>query len=111
MPQGGRNVRTAGMVYRAGVRGYVKSFDQVAREGVQLFQIRYPSKRVGASLLMNISGEKLAMREIAATGEAKRRFWIRIRHAEGIESMAMEVIDGRILRTLAAPDGTRINPA
>ena len=83
----------------------VKSFDQVAREGVQLFQIRYPAKRVGASLLMNISGEKLAMREIASTGEAKRRFWIRIRHAEGIESLSMEVIDGRILRTLAAPDG------
>jgi hypothetical protein len=87
----------------------VKSFDQVAREGVQLFQIRYPSKRVGASLLMDISGEKLAMREIAPAGRAKRRFWIRIRHAEGIESLAMEVIDGRILRTLAAPDGTMLH--
>jgi len=83
----------------------VKSFDQVAREGVQLFQIRYPAKRVGASLLMDISGEKLAMREIAATGNAKRRFWIRIRHAQGIESLSMEVIDGRIVRNLAAPDG------
>ena len=90
------------------LRGQVRSFDQVAREGVQLFQIRYPSKRVGASLLMDISGEKLAMREIAATGQAKRRFWVRIRHAEGIESLSMEVVDGRILRTLAAPDGTMI---
>jgi hypothetical protein len=88
------------------LRGPVRSFDQVAREGVQLFQIRYPSKRVGASLLMDISGEKLAMREIAATGNAKRRFWVRIRHAAGIESLSMEVIDGRIVRNLAAPDGT-----
>ncbi len=87
----------------------MKSFDQVAREGVQLFQIRYPSKRVGASLLMDISGEKLAMREIATTGKAERRFWIRIRHAQGIESLSMEVVDGRIVRNLAAPDGTMTN--
>lgn len=84
----------------------MKSFDQVAREGVQLFQIRYPAKRVGARLLMDVSGEKLAMQEIPPSGQAKRRFWIRIRHAEGIESLSMEVVDGRILRTLAAPDGT-----
>ena len=85
----------------------MKSFEQVAREGVQLFQIRYPAQQVGASLLMNISGEKLAMREIAASGKAKRRFWIKIRHSEGIESLSMEVVDGRIVRNLAAPDGTR----
>ncbi len=84
----------------------MKSFDQVAREGVQLFQIRYPAQTVGASLLMDISGDKLAMREIAATGNAKRRFWIKIRHAKGIESLSMEVVDGRIVRNLAAPDGT-----
>jgi hypothetical protein len=107
MPESCRTARRSCVVRE--LRGYVKSFDQVAREGVQLFQIRYPAKRVGASLLMNISGEKLAMREIAATGEAKRRFWIRIRHAEGIESLAMEVIDGRILRTLAAPDGAMMH--
>ena len=84
----------------------VKSFDQVAREGVQLFQIRYPSQRVGASLFMNISGERLALREIATSGKADRRFWIKIRHANGIESLSMEVVDGRVVRNLAAPDGT-----
>lgn len=104
MPESCRSAGPASAVRE--LRGYVKSFDQVAREGVQLFQIRYPSKRVGARLLMDVSGEKLAMQEIPPSGQAKRRFWIRIRHAEGIESLSMEVVDGRILRTLAAPDGT-----
>jgi hypothetical protein len=84
----------------------VKSFDEVAREGVQLFQIRYPVPRVGASLFMNLSGESLALREIAANGTAGRRFWVKIKHANGIESMSMEVVDGRVVRNLAAPDGT-----
>jgi hypothetical protein len=84
----------------------VKSFDEVAREGVQLFQIRYPSQRVGATLFMNISGESLAMREIATSGNAERRFWVKIKHANGVESMSMEVVDGRVVRNLAAPDGT-----
>jgi len=84
----------------------VKSFDQVAHEGVQLFQIRYPSQKVGASLFMNISGESLALREIATNGKAGRRFWIKIRHANGVESLSMEVVDGRVVRNLAAPDGT-----
>jgi len=108
MPESCRTARASSAVQE--LRGQVKSFDQVAREGVQLFQIRYPAKRVGARLLMDISGEKLAMREIAATGKAKRRFWIRIRHADGIESLSMEVVDGRIVRNLAAPDGTRSHP-
>ena len=84
----------------------MKSFDQVAREGVQLFQIRYPTQKVGASLFMNISGESLALREIATSGKAERRFWIKIRHAHGVESLSMEVVDGRVVRNLAAPDGT-----
>jgi hypothetical protein len=84
----------------------VKSFDQVAREGVQLFQIRYPSPKVGACLFMNISGESLALREIATHGNARRRFWVKIKHANGVESMSMEVVDGRVVRNLAAPDGT-----
>ena len=84
----------------------MKSFDQVAHEGVKLFQIRYPSQRVGASLFLNIAGESLALREIAANGKAGRRFWIKIRHANGVESLAMEVVDGRVVRNLAAPDGT-----
>jgi hypothetical protein len=84
----------------------VKSLDEVAREGVQFFQIRYPAPRVGASLFMNISGEKLAMREIATNGTAGRRFWVKIKHAHGVESLSMEVVDGRVVRNLAAPDGT-----
>jgi hypothetical protein len=84
----------------------VKSFDEVAREGVQLFQIRYPSPRVGASLFMNLSGESLTLKEIATNGNAGRRFWVKIKHAKGIESMSMEVVDGRVVRNLAAPDGT-----
>jgi hypothetical protein len=84
----------------------VKSFDQVAREGVQLFQIRYPVQKVGASLFMNLSGESLALREIPTSGGAGRRFWIKIKHANGVESMSMEVVNGRVVRNLAAPDGT-----
>jgi hypothetical protein len=84
----------------------VKSFDKVAREGVQLFQIRYPVQRIGASLFMNLSGESLALREIATNGNAGRRFWVKIKHANGVESMSMEVVDGRVVRNLAAPDGT-----
>lgn len=84
----------------------MKSFDQVAREGVQLFQIRYPVQKVGASLFMNLSGESLALREIPTSGGADRRFWIKIKHANGVESMSMEVVDGRVIRNLAAPDGT-----
>jgi hypothetical protein len=84
----------------------VKSFDQVAREGVQLFQIRYPVQKVGASLFMNLSGESLALREIPTSGNAGRRFWIKIKHANGVESMSMEVVNGRVVRNLAAPDGT-----
>jgi hypothetical protein len=87
----------------------VKSLDQVAREGVQLFQIRYPSQKVGASLSMNISGDSLSLREIATSGDAKRRFWVKIRHAAGIESLSMEVVDGHVVRNLAAPDGTMIH--
>ena len=84
----------------------MKSLDQVAREGVQLFQIRYPVPRVGASLFMNIAGESLSLREIATNGKAGRRFWIKIKHAKGVESLSMEVVDGRVVRNLAAPDGT-----
>ncbi len=84
----------------------MKSFDQVAREGVQLFQIRYPVQKVGASLFMNLSGESLALREIPTNGKAGRRFWVKIKHAAGVESISMEVVDGRVVRNLAAPDGT-----
>jgi hypothetical protein len=84
----------------------VKSLDEVAREGVQFFQIRYPAPRVGASLFMNIRGESLTMREMASNGKTGRRFWIKIRHAKGVESLSMEVVDGRVVRNLAAPDGT-----
>ncbi len=84
----------------------MKTLDQVALEGIQLFQIRFPSARVGASLSLNISGDSLALQEVATAGPRGRRFWVKIKHAQGVESMSLEVVDGKVVRNLAAPDGT-----
>lgn len=88
----------------------MKTLDQVALEGIQLFQIRYPSQKVGASLTMNISGDSLALREVATAGPRGRRFWVKIKRAQDVESMSMELVDGKIVRNLAAPDGTMRHP-
>ena len=80
--------------------------DEASHQGIQLFRIRYPSPKVGASLFMDISGESLALQEVPTAGPRGRRFWVKIKHAHGTESMSLELVDGKVVRNLAAPDGT-----
>ena len=92
------------------IEDVMKSFDEVAREGVTLFRIRYPSAQLGASMMLKIAGDSVTLREIAKPGPAGRRFWVKIRHAHGVESLSMETNEcGGVVRNLAAPDGTRTN--
>jgi hypothetical protein len=86
----------------------MKTFEDMAREGISLFRIRYPSPQLGASMAMRIAGDSVLLQEIAKPGPSGRRFWVKIKHDRGIESMSMEITDAGVIRNLAAPDGAML---
>jgi hypothetical protein len=86
----------------------MKTFEEIAREAIKLFRIRYGAPHLGAALPFQISGDNVIVQETAHGERPGRRFWVKIRHADGIESISMDLVDGAVVRNLAAPDGTMI---
>jgi hypothetical protein len=84
------------------------TFEDMARQGISLFRIRYPAPKLGASMAMKIAGDSVLLREIAKLGPSGRRFWVTIQHERGTESMSMEMTDAGVVRNLAAPDGAML---
>jgi len=84
----------------------MSSFTDTAGQAVQFFRIRYPLPSGEASLDMDLSGHHVSIQELTAAGRAHRRFWVKVTQGSHVESIQMELRDGRLQRNLAAPDGT-----
>jgi hypothetical protein len=83
----------------------MSSFTDTASQAVHLFRIRYPVPS-GAVLTMDLEGHRVSIRELTAGGRTHRRFWVKVTQGAHIESIQMELRDGRLQRNCAAPDGT-----
>lgn len=81
------------------------TFDEIAAEAITLFRIRYPASTAKAALAMSIAGRDVSVSELLPAGMARRRFWVKIAHEARVESIQMELVGGRLVRNLAAPDG------
>jgi hypothetical protein len=82
----------------------MSSFTDTASQAVQLFRIRYPVPS-GAALSMDLEGHHVAIRELTAGGSTYRRFWVKVTQGAHVESIQMELRNGRLQRNCAAPDG------
>jgi hypothetical protein len=84
----------------------MNSFTDTATRAINFFRIRYPVASGEASLNMDLAGRRVSIQEMAAGGRAHRRFWVKVTQGAHIESIQMELLNGRLVRNLAAPDGT-----
>ena len=84
----------------------MNSFTETATRAVSLFRIRYPTVSGEAMLTMDLAGAHVSIQEMASGGRAHRRFWVKVAQGSHIESIQMELLNGRLVRNLAAPDGT-----
>lgn len=78
---------------------------ETATEAIKLFRIRFPTVSAEASLSMNLGGRHVSVREIVPAGGGHRKFWVKIAKDRHVESIQMELVEGRLVQNLAAPDG------
>ncbi len=84
----------------------MNTFTDTATRAINYFRIRYPAPSGEASLNMDLAGRRVSIQELAAGGHAHRRFWVKVAQGAHVESIQMELQNGRLMRNLAAPDGT-----
>jgi hypothetical protein len=78
---------------------------ETATDAINLFRIRFPAVSAEAKLIMDLAGRKVSVQEIVPAGGGHRRFWVKIAQDRDIESIQMELVEGRLVQNLAAPDG------
>jgi hypothetical protein len=83
----------------------MSTFTDTATRAINFFRIRYPAASSDASLTMDLAGRQVSVQEMAAGGRMHRRFWVKVAQGAHVESIQMELLDGRLVRNLAAPDG------